>query len=129
MGNGTPIGRVRGLGAAHEGANDWWHHKISAGSNLILVLWFLLSIALLPAYDHATLSAWIAQPLVAVPLILLVVSVFYHFHHGLTVVIEDYQHDHTRFVLLLLLKYFTIATATLAIFSILKTAFTAGAAL
>lgn len=34
MGNGTPIGRVRGLGAAHEGANDWWHHKISAGSNL-----------------------------------------------------------------------------------------------
>jgi succinate dehydrogenase / fumarate reductase membrane anchor subunit len=63
-----------------------------------------------------------------VPMILLVVSVFYHFHHGLTVVIEDYQHDHTRFVLILLLKYFTIATATLAIFSILKVAFTAGAA-
>ncbi|NIJ19918.1 succinate dehydrogenase / fumarate reductase membrane anchor subunit [Sphingomonas naasensis] len=129
MGNGTSIGRVRGLGSAHEGSHGWWHHKISAGSNLILVLWFLISLALLPAYDSATLAAWIAQPLVAVPLILLVVSVFYHFHHGLTVVIEDYQHDHTRFVLLLLLKYFTIATATLAIFSILKVAFTAGAAL
>ncbi|MDT8759051.1 succinate dehydrogenase, hydrophobic membrane anchor protein [Sphingomonas psychrotolerans] len=129
MGNGTPIGRVRALGSAHEGANDWWHHKISAGSNLILVLWFLISIALLPAYDYATISAWLAQPWAAVPMILLVVSVFYHFHHGLTVVIEDYQHDHTRFVLLLLLKYFTIATATLAIFSILKVAFTAGAAL
>ena len=50
-------------------------------------------------------------------------------HRTLTVVIEDYQHDHTRFVLLLLLKYFTIATATLAIFSILKVAFTAGATL
>ena len=129
MGNGTPIGRVRALGSAHEGANDWWHHKISAGSNLILVLWFLISIALLPAYDYATVSAWLAQPWAAVPMILLVVSVFYHFHHGLTVVIEDYQHDHTRFVLLLLLKYFTIATATLAIFSILKVAFTAGATL
>ena len=129
MGNGTELGRVRGLGSAHEGADDWWHHKLSAGSNLILVLWFLVSIALLPAFDHATLTAWIAEPLVAVPLILLVVSVFYHFHHGLTVVIEDYQHDHTRFVLLALLKYFTIATATLAIFSILKVAFTAGAAL
>lgn len=129
MGEGTSIGRVRGLGSAHEGAGDWWHHKISAGSNLVLVLWFLISIALLPAYDYATITAWLAQPWAAVPLILLVVSVFYHFHHGLTVVIEDYQHDHTRFVLLLLLKYFTVATATLAIFSILKVAFTAGAAL
>jgi succinate dehydrogenase / fumarate reductase, membrane anchor subunit len=127
MGEGTELGRVRGLGSAKEGANDWWHHKISAGSNLVLVLWFLLSIALLPAYDYATISAWLTQPWAAVPLILLVVSVFYHFHHGLTVVIEDYQHDHTRFVLLLLLKYFTIAAATLAIFSILKVAFTAGA--
>ena len=127
MGEGTSIGRVRGLGSAHEGAHGWWHHKISAGSNLVLVLWFLISIALLPAYDHATITAWLAQPWAAVPLILLVVSVFYHFHHGLTVVIEDYQHDETRFVLVLLLKYFTIAAATFAIFSILKIAFTAGA--
>lgn len=129
MGDGTAIGRVRGLGSAHEGAGAWWHHRMSAGSNLILVLWFLISLALLPAYDHATLAGWIAQPLVAVPLILLVVSTFYHFHHGLTVVIEDYQHDETRFVLLILLKYFTIAAGTFAIFSILKLAFTAGAAL
>jgi succinate dehydrogenase / fumarate reductase, membrane anchor subunit len=127
MGNGTQLGRVRGLGSAHEGANDWWHHKISAGSNLVLMLWFILSMALLPAHDYATVSAWMAQPWAAVPMILLIVSTFYHFHHGLTVVIEDYQHDHTRFVLLLLLKYFTIATATLAIFSILKVALTAGA--
>ncbi|WP_448663232.1 succinate dehydrogenase, hydrophobic membrane anchor protein [Sphingomonas sp. CJ20] len=127
MGNGTELGRVRGLGSAHHGAEGWWHHKISAGSNLVLVLWFLASIALLPAYDYATISAWIAQPLVAVPLILLVVSVFYHFHHGLTVVIEDYQHGESRLVLTVLLKYFTIAAATLAIFSILKVAFTAGA--
>lgn len=127
MRNGTPIGRVRGLGSAHQGSEGWWHHKISAGSNLILMLWFLASLAMLPAHDYATITAWAAQPLVAVPLILLVVSVFYHFHHGLTVVIEDYQHDETRFVLLILLKYFTIAAATLAIFSILKVAFTAGA--
>ncbi len=126
MGNGTPIGRVRGLGSTHQGAEGWWHQKISAGSNLILMVWFLASIAMLPAHDYATIAAWMAQPLVAVPLILLVFSTFYHFHHGLTVVIEDYQHDETRFVLLILLKYFTIAAGTLAIFSILKVAFTAG---
>jgi succinate dehydrogenase / fumarate reductase, membrane anchor subunit len=129
MGNGTEIGRVRGLGSGHHGSEGWWHHKISAGSNLVLVLWFLVSVALLPAYDYATIQAWVAQPFVAVPLILLVISTFYHFHHGLTVVIEDYQHDETRFVLIVLLKYFTIAAGALAIFSILKLALAAGVAL
>ena len=129
MGNGTELGRVRGLGAAHEGAGEWWKHKVSAGSNLILVLWFMLSMLLLPAHDYATFAAWLAQPLAAVPLILLVLSVTYHFRHGLQVVIEDYQHDETRFVLLIVLQYFTVAVQALAIFSILKVAFTtAGAA-
>jgi len=128
MGNGTELGRVRGLGASHEGAAEWWQHKVSAGSNLVLVLWLMLSMLLLPAHDYATLATWLAQPLAAVPMILLVVSVAYHFRHGLQVVIEDYQHDETRFVLLIALHYFTIAAAALAIFSILKVAFAPGVA-
>lgn len=127
MGDGTSIGRVRGLGAAKEGTHHWWQQRLTAGSNLILMLWFLLSIALLPAYDYATIAAWLAQPIAAVPMILLVASTFYHFRLGLQVVIEDYQHDETRVVLLVLLNFFTIALATLAIFSILKTAFTGAA--
>ncbi|WP_404336553.1 succinate dehydrogenase, hydrophobic membrane anchor protein [Sphingomonas sp. MMS12-HWE2-04] len=130
MGNGTSIGRVRGLGSAKEGAHHWWHQRFTAGSNLILVLWFILSIAMLPAYDHATITAWMAQTIVAVPMILLVVSTFYHFRLGLQVVIEDYQHDETRIVLLVLLNFFTIGAGAFAVFSILKVAFTTtGAAL
>lgn len=125
MGNGTSIGRVRGLGSAREGAGEWFRHKVSAGSNLFLVLWFLLSIARLPAYDYATLQLWLASTWTAVPLILLVISVFYHFHHGLKVVVEDYQHDETRVVLLVLLDYFTIGAGILSIFLICKIAFTA----
>ena len=127
MGDGTSIGRVRGLGSAHEGTHHWWHQRLTAGGNLILVLWFVLSIALLPAYDWETVHAWVAQTWVAVPLILLVANTFYHFRLGLQVVIEDYQHDETRIVLLVLLNFFTIGAATTAIFAILKTAFTAGA--
>jgi succinate dehydrogenase / fumarate reductase membrane anchor subunit len=127
MGNGTPIGQVRGLGSAKEGAHHWWQQKLTAASNLVLMLWFMISILLLPAYDHATLLAWAASPLVAIPLILLVVSTFYHFRLGLQVVIEDYQHDETRVVLLVLLNFFTIAAATTAVFAILKTAFTVAA--
>ncbi|MCH7862752.1 succinate dehydrogenase, hydrophobic membrane anchor protein [Sphingomonas sp. NPDC092331] len=129
MGNGTSIGKVRGLGSAHEGAHHWWHQRLTAGANLILMLWFVLSIALLPAYDFETVRHWIAQTQVAVPLILLVLATFYHFRLGLQVVIEDYQHDETHIVLMVLLNFFTLAAGTTAVFSILKIAFTAGAAL
>jgi succinate dehydrogenase / fumarate reductase, membrane anchor subunit len=127
LGNGTSIGRVRGLGSAKEGAHHWWQQRLTAGANLVLMLWFILSIALLPAYDHATISHWMAQTQVAVPMLLLVASTFYHFRLGLQVVIEDYQHDESRVVLLVLLNFFTIAAGTLAVFSILKVAFTTGA--
>ena len=39
-------------------------------------------------------------------------------------VIEDYQHDETRIVLLTLLNFFAIGGGVFAIFSILKIAFT-----
>ncbi|WP_137862659.1 MULTISPECIES: succinate dehydrogenase, hydrophobic membrane anchor protein [unclassified Sphingomonas] len=129
MGNGTSIGKVRGLGSAHEGSHHWWHQRLTAGANLVLMLWFVLSIALLPAYDFETARQWIAQTQVAVPLTLLVLVTFYHFRLGLQVVIEDYQHDETHIVLMVLLNFFTLAAGTTAIFSILKIAFTAGAAL
>lgn len=127
MGDGTNIGRVRGLGSAHEGTHHWWHQRLTAGANLVLVLWFVLSIALLPAHDWETVHGWVQQTIVAVPLILLVATTFYHFRLGLQVVIEDYQHDETRIVALVALNFFTIAAGATAIFAILKTAFTAGA--
>src|SRR5690606_5051307 len=110
-----------------EGAHHWWHQRLTAMANLILVLWFLFSLALLPAYDYATAKAWLASTWAAVPMILLIASTVYHFRLGLQVVIEDYQHDESRVVLMVLLNFFAIAVATTAIFSILKLAFTAGA--
>ena len=127
MGNGTELGRVRGLGSAKEGTHHWWNQRVTAGGNLLLMVWFLISIARLPAYDYATVHAWIASAWVAIPLVLLVVSVFYHFRLGLQVLIEDYQHDESRVVSMLALNFFVVAAAAIAIFSILKVAFSAGA--
>ena len=124
MGSGTSIGRVRGLGSAHEGTHHWLHQRITAGSNLLLMLWLIVSLIRLPDMGYETVQAWLSAPIAAVPMILLVVSVFYHLRLGLQVVIEDYQHDETRIVLLTLLNYFTLAAGTFAIFSILKIAFT-----
>lgn len=127
MGNGTSIGRVRGLGSAKEGAHHWWHQKLTAGSNLLLMTWLLTSIARLPDYQYETVAKWLSSPWAAIPMVLLVVSVFYHFRLGLQVVIEDYQHDESRIVLMTLLTFFVVALSAVAIFSILKVAFVAGA--
>lgn len=128
MGTGTEIGRVRGLGSAKAGAHHWWMHRLTAGSNFLLMAWFLVSLLRLPAYDYEAVATWLSSPLAAVPMMLLVISVFWHFRMGLQTVIEDYQHGESRVVALVLLNFYVVGMAALAIFSILKIAFTGGAA-
>ena len=127
MGSGTSIGRVRGLGSAKEGAHHWWHQRLTAGANLFLMLWLIFSIARLGSFDYVTVHAWLRSAWVAVPMMLLIISVFYHFRLGLQVVIEDYAHHEGRIVLMVLLNLFTVATAAIAIFAILRVAFGAAA--
>lgn len=124
MGTGTGIGRVRGLGSARHGSIHWWHQRLTAAGNVILLLWFVVSILRLPALDYATVTAWISSPLVAVAIVLLTISVFWHLRLGLQVFIEDYVHeDALRVGALLALNFYAVGAAALAIFSVLKIAF------
>ncbi|TPG10919.1 succinate dehydrogenase, hydrophobic membrane anchor protein [Sphingomonas oligophenolica] len=127
MGTGTSIGRVRGLGSAHQGTHHWWHQRLTAGANLFLMLWFMFSLARLSGFDYASVHSWLRSAWVAIPMLLLVVSIFYHFRLGLQVVIEDYAHHEGKVVLMVLLSLFTVATAAIAIFAILKVALGAAA--
>ena len=124
MGTGTSIGRVRGLGSAKEGAHHWFRQRLTAGFNIALIAWLLLSLALRPGYDYATIHSWLSSAWVAVPMALLIANVCYHIRLGLQVVIEDYQHDETRVVLMVLLNLYTVALAGIGLFAILKIAFT-----
>lgn len=122
MGQGTELGRVRGLGSAKEGAHHWWRQRITAGSNLFLLIWFLISLTRLSGFDYDSVHAWIASAWVAVPLILLVISVCWHARLGLQVLIEDYQENESRVVALVLIEFFLAVIAVTAIFSILRAA-------
>jgi succinate dehydrogenase / fumarate reductase membrane anchor subunit len=128
MGTGTGIGRVRGLGSAHGGTHHWWHQRLTAAFNLVLLTWAVASFFRLPMHDYRALVLWLSSPWVSVALILATVSVFYHLRLGLQVVIEDYQHDFSRIVAIMLLNFFAIGGAALAIFAILKIALLPGAA-
>ena len=124
MGNGTGIGRVRGLGSAKHGSMHWWQQRVTAAGNLLLVTWFVVSLIRLPSYDHVAMLLWIGSPVVAVGLILMTISVFYHLRLGLQVIVEDYVHEEAgKILFVLLLNFYAIAGAALAIFSILKIAF------
>ena len=128
MGNGTSIGRVRGLGSAHEGAHQWLLQRFTAIGNLVLVLFLLVSFLLLPAYDYGTVTGWLSSPIAAAALILLIVSTFWHARLGLQVLIEDYIHQGgSRFALIALLNLVAVAGAVFGIFCIASIAF-AGAA-
>ncbi len=127
MRSGTSLGRVRGLGSAREGAHHWWYQRLTAGSNFLLMMWLIVSIARQPAYDYATMRMWMENAWVAIPMALLILSVFWHFRMGLQIVIEDYQHDESRIVFMVLLNFFVVATGGAALFSILKIALGAAA--
>jgi succinate dehydrogenase / fumarate reductase, membrane anchor subunit len=122
----SDLGKVRGLGAAKTGTQHWWQQRVTAVANVLLGLWLVASLAAGAASDHATVQAWIGQPLTAVLLSLLVISLFYHIRLGLQVVIEDYVHDHGAKLLAMVgLTFFTVLAAAMALFSILKIALTA----
>lgn len=123
MGNGTSIGRVRGLGSAHEGAHHWLLQRFTAIGNLVLMLWFLTSVLMLPDMRYDTVATWLSAPIPAAAMVLLIVSVFWHARLGLQVLIEDYVDDAgSRFAVLALLNLAIIAGAVFGIFCIVRLA-------
>ena len=120
----TPLSRVRGLGAAREGTGHFWRQRVTAVSNLVVVLIFVgLMIALSDAsYEEA--RAALANPFVAVAIALGLVSVCYHMKLGMQMVIEDYVHDElTKLALLMLNIFFTLTVGAASILALLRIAF------
>ena len=122
MGNGTSIGRVRGLGSAHSGAAHWIQERISGLASLIVSLYLLFSLLMLPALNYQTVKAWISHPLPATAMILFVVVNFWHARAGLRVVIEDYQHDSSKLFYLVALDFAAIAGGAFGVLSIVRLA-------
>src|SRR3546814_15782752 len=99
MGNGTRLGRVRGLGSSQHGSRHWIQQRLTALGNVLLVTWFVISMFRLPLGDHAAVLRWASNPTVALALILMVANVFWHLRLGLQVMIEDYVHGEATKIL------------------------------
>ncbi len=120
----SPLGRVRGLGAAKEGVAHWWAQRLTAIALVPLSLWFVVSLAALTGADHAAVRAWVAQPLVASLLVLLIAATFHHAYLGLQVVVEDYVHNEgAKLASLLAIKAAAILLAVIGLLSVLRLLF------
>ncbi len=124
----TPIGRARGLGSAHHGTHHWLLQRFTAIGNLVAVLFLVVSFLLLQDYSYATFAKWMASPLPALALALLVISVFWHARLGLQVLVEDYVDSAgNRFALNALLNIAAFAGAAFALLSIARIVFSGAA--
>ena len=123
MSMATPLARARGLDSAEQGAEHWWQERLTSIAAFLLLAWLAVSLLRLPGLDHRTVTNWLAEPFAAVPMLLLIVSTFWHLKLGLQVVVEDYVHEPARKLLLIIfVNFLSVAGAALAIFSIVKIA-------
>jgi len=121
----NPLGRARGLGAAKDGTEHWWAQRLTAIALVPLSLAFVALLIAFQGLDQAGIIALMGNPLVAIIMIMFVVAGFYHMQIGVKIVIEDYVHHlGMKTTLLIILTLGTIALGAVALFAILKLAFT-----
>jgi succinate dehydrogenase / fumarate reductase membrane anchor subunit len=106
----NPLARARGRGSAKDGVHHWFAQRASAVLLIFLVGWLVYAMVALAGEGYSTAREFVAQPLNAALLILLLVTLLYHAMLGLQVVFEDYVH---RPVAEMVLHFLTRAAALL----------------
>jgi succinate dehydrogenase / fumarate reductase, membrane anchor subunit len=120
----TQLSRVKGLGASHHGVEHWWLHRVTAMSNIPLVIAFVIIVASLAGRPYADAVRVVQNPLVALLLILCFVSVTNHMRMGVQIIIEDYVHEKgPKIAALVANNFFAAVIAAVTIFSVLKISF------
>lgn len=123
MGLRTPLANARGLGSAKEGVDHWWKQRLTAVALVPLVLWLGFSVALLGSADYYTVVYWLAHPVNAVLMVLVVAVGFWHGTLGVQEVIVDYVAGAwMKTVLLILVQFAAVVLALAGIFAVLRIA-------
>src|SRR6266446_10693540 len=90
--------RVRHLGSARDGLQEWRLQRRTALALIPLGLYFVASILRLATSDQVTAAAWLASPVPALLTILFVLALLAHAVVGMRSVLVDYVHTSARLV-------------------------------
>lgn len=120
----TPLARVKGLGPAGHGAEHWWVHRMTAVSNIPLIVAFIIILAALAGRPWEDAARIVSHPLVALLLILCVISVTNHMRMGMQIIIEDYIHDKgLKIAAVIANNFYAVVIAVACLWAILKISF------
>jgi len=120
----TPLGRVRGLGAARSGTREFWRQRLTAVANVPLTIAFVFIVVALLGRNHAAVVQILGSPLVAIVMLLFIFSITVHMRLGMQVIIEDYVQDEgAKLVLIMANTFFCFAVGLASAFAILMLSF------
>jgi succinate dehydrogenase / fumarate reductase membrane anchor subunit len=119
----NPLARARGLGSARRGTGHWFSQRATAVLLIFLLGWGVYAAVALAGAGYAEAHAFVAHPVNAALLLLLLISLLWHAMLGLQVVIEDYvHHPFTEWLLHFLTRAATWLGMALAVVYVLKIA-------
>jgi len=120
----TPLARVRGLGSAKSGTTHFWHQRVTAIANIPLTIAAVIILITLLGRNQAAVAQILGSPAIAMIMLLFVASICIHMRIGMAVIIEDYVHDESaRLTLLMANTFFTAVVGLAAAYGILKLSF------
>lgn len=124
----SPLGKFLGHGSAGHGTEHWWAQRVTAVALLPLTVWFVVALLGMESFDHAAVTVWMASPLNAILLSLLLIALLYHSQLGLQVVVEDYVHTGwVKVTTLITLQLAHIASGVAGLYSIILISLRGGA--
>jgi succinate dehydrogenase / fumarate reductase membrane anchor subunit len=120
----TPMRRVRGLGTAHSGTQDFWHQRVTSVAAIPLTFALVVIVIALLGRSHAAVVQILGSPIVAITMLLFIINTVYHMWIGMQEIIIDYVHeDKLKLACLMANTFFVISVSLASAFAILKLSF------
>ena len=120
----TPLGRVRGHGAARSGTEHFWHQRLTSIALVPLTVAGVVIVISLIGRNQAAVAQILGAPLVAIVMLLFIFCTAYHMKLSAQSIIEDYVHNDTaKYVLLIANLFLCIVLGLTSTYAILKLSF------
>ena len=120
----TPLARVLGRGAAKSGTQHFWHQRLTAVANIPLTIAAIVILLMLLGRNQAATAQILGSPAVTIIMLLFILSITVHMRLGMAVIIEDYVHDESaKLTLLMANTFFTIVVGLACVYGVLKLSF------
>jgi succinate dehydrogenase / fumarate reductase membrane anchor subunit len=120
----TPLARVRGRGAARSGTEHFWHQRLTAVANIPLTIAVVIIMVMLLGRNQVAAAQILGSPAIAIIMLLFIASITTHMRLGMAMIIEDYVHDDTaKLTLLIANTCYCIGIALVCAYAVLKLSF------